>query len=343
MPSGRAAPWRARHAPYCKGFQFTAQRRVSLKIAMIGGAGFIGSHLAKELSEHEVTAIDSLMVNNLYSQEPWGEVRSRILRERVDNLACRLIIADARNYNILSPLCKAINPDVIIHLAAISHQGKARKEPHTTFDHSMRTLENALDISLSLKIRRFVYFSSSTVYGDWPSSGVVDESMECHPKGIYSSLKLAGEMLVKSYAKEYGLEYTIIRPSALYGPGCVSGRVIEMFIEQAKSGESLNATDEMLDFTYVSDLVRGVRLAIESPLAANQTYNLTYGEGRPVIDAANLVAKRYNVNVNCIQRDDGFANRGTLSIERARSQIGYAPGVSLEAGVPEYMRWRDGF
>lgn len=314
-----------------------------MKIAMIGGAGFIGSHLAKELSAHEVTAIDSLMVNNLYSQEPRSELRSRILGRRIDNLACRLIIADARNYNILSPVCKVLDPNVIVHLAAISHQGKARKEPHNTFDHSMRTLENALDISLSLKVRRFVYFSSSTVYGDWPESGVVDESMECRPKGIYGSLKLAGEMLVKSYAREYGLEYTIIRPSALYGPGCVSGRVIEMFIEQAKSGEALNATDEMLDFTYVSDLVRGVRLAIESPQAANQTYNLTYGEGRPVVDAANIVARRYNSSVNFIQRDDGFANRGTLSIEKARREIGYVPGVSLEAGVPEYMRWRDGF
>ena len=314
-----------------------------MKIVTIGGGGFIGSHLARELSGHEVVAVDSLMVNNIYADEPFGEPHSRILRDRIANFAGQLIIADARNYNILSPLCKAVQPDVMIHLAAIAHQGKAQKNPHTTFDHSLRTLENALDISVNLKVKRFVYFSSSTVYGDWPASGIVDEETPCAPKGIYGSLKLAGELIVKAYSQAYGLEYTIIRPSALYGPGCVSGRVIQQFIEKASAGFNLSATGEALDFTCVDDLARGVNLAIMSDRAVNQTYNLTYGHARRVSNAAMIVAKHYGVEFTVAERDQTFADRGTLCINKARSGFGYAPAWPLEAGVQKYIEWFDGF
>lgn len=313
-----------------------------MKIIMIGGGGFIGSHLARELSAHEVIAVDSLMVNNIYAEEQFGELHSRILRDRIANYAGQLIIADARNYNILSPICKAAKPDVMIHLAAIAHQGKAQKNPHTTFDHSLRTLENALDIAVNLKVKRFVYFSSSTVYGDWPESGIVDETTPCTPKGIYGSLKLAGELLVEAYSQAYGLEYTIIRPSALYGPGCVSGRVIQQFIEKASQGQPISATAEALDFTCVSDLVRGVRLAVMSPNAVNQTYNLTFGEARPVMTAARLVANHYNVPFSLVTRDETFADRGSLCVEKARKDIGYLPMFALEEGIPRYIEWFDG-
>ncbi len=314
-----------------------------MKIVTIGGGGFIGSHLAKELSAHEVIAVDSLMVNNIYADEPFGELHSRILRDRIANFAGQLIIADARNYNILSPICKAVQPDVMIHLAAIAHQGKAQKSPHTTFDHSLRTLENALDIAVNLKVKRFVYFSSSTVYGDWPESGIVDEESPCAPKGIYGSLKLAGELIVKAYSQAYRLEYTIIRPSALYGPGCVSGRVIQQFIEKASAGLNLSATGEALDFTCVDDLVRGVNLAIMSGMAANQTYNLTYGHARRVSDAAMIVAKHYGVESTVAERDQTFADRGTLCVDKARSGLGYQPAWPLETGVQKYIEWFDGF
>lgn len=314
-----------------------------MKILTVGGGGFIGSHLARELSAHEVIAVDSLMVNNIYAEEHFGELHSRILRDRIANFAGQLIIADARNYNILSPICKAAKPDVIIHLAAISHQGKAQKNPHTTFDHSLRTLENALDIAVNLKVKRFVYFSSSTVYGDWPESGIVNEDTPCSPKGIYGSLKLAGELLVKAYSQAYGLEYTIIRPSALYGPGCVSGRVIQQFIERASAGLNLTATGEALDFTCVDDLVRGVNLAIMSDRAINQTYNLTYGHARRVSNAAMTVAKHYGVEFKVAERDQTFADRGTLCINRAKRDLGYDPVWPLEAGVQKYIEWFDGF
>ena len=112
-------------------------------------------------------------------------------------------------------------PDVIVQLAAVSHaNNKSNKDPHTTFDHTLRTLENTLDISKGLGCH-VIYFSSSMVYGNFNSKSVNEET-PCNPLGIYGTLKYSGELIVKAYNRVFDMPYTIIRPSALYGERCVS-------------------------------------------------------------------------------------------------------------------------
>ena len=129
------------------------------KIALIGGSGFIGHNLALELIKkgNEVFIVDSLGVNNLYSfKEEDVENKSlykSILNSRIELLNSNKIhlqIQDARDYNSLSIYLGTVKPDVIIMLAAVSHANKSNKDPHNTFDHSIRTLENCLDIARGL-------------------------------------------------------------------------------------------------------------------------------------------------------------------------------------------------
>ena len=111
----------------------------------------------------------------------------------------------------------------------------------------------------------------------------VDENTKCNPIGIYGNLKLAGEMMVKSYSHVFGFPYTIIRPSALYGERCVSRRVGQIFIENALQGYDLEINgdgEEKLDFTYIEDLVHGIERVILSKNSKNQIFNITYGQGR---------------------------------------------------------------
>ncbi len=148
---------------------------------------------------------------------------------------------------------------MIVHLAAIAHAGKSNKDPMSTFGHSLRTLENALDYARD-KAEHFVYFSSSMVYGNFQEPEV-SEDHPLDPIGIYGALKLAGEKVVIAYKQVFDLDYTIIRPSALYGPGCVSRRVSQIFIESALVGDTLRVDgegDERLDFSYIDDVVDGV-------------------------------------------------------------------------------------
>jgi nucleoside-diphosphate-sugar epimerase len=323
------------------------------KIALIGGAGFIGHHLALTLAERgaEVSIIDSLQVNNLlaFSSSSTDAVHNRklylrIINERLDLLRERdipLHVQDAREYSALSRILRDIKPQVIVHLAAVSHAGRSNKDPYSTFDHSLRTLENALDCARG-RIEHFIYLSSSMVYGNFLTEQV-DEEHPLNPIGIYGALKLSGEKIVIAYQQVFDLPYTIIRPSALYGPRCVSRRVGQIFIENALDGTDLRVDgdgNEKLDFTYIDDMVDGVCLAIRKPNARNQVFNMTYGSAGSIRDLVALIQQDFpGAEVEYVKRDQLMPYRGTLSTSKAVRLLGYAPQHPIDVGFPKYIQW----
>jgi len=322
------------------------------RIALVGGAGFIGHHLALRLTRAgaDVHVIDGLTVNNLVqytAMQPGSENRDlylAILNQRFEKLRAAeipLYVEDARDYHRLSRVLSEIQPQVVVHLAAIAHAGRSNKDPMSTFGHSLRTLENSLDWSRD-NAERLVYFSSSMVYGDFRTPEVSEEE-PCDPIGIYGALKFAGEKIVIAYEQVFDLDYTIIRPSALYGPGCVSRRVSQIFIESALVGANLRVDgdgDERIDFSYVDDVVDGTVRAIADPAARNEILNITAGQARTLSDLIALVQEHFpEVEVEFVERDALRPYRGTLSIDKARRLIGYEPATTLEAGLDRYVAW----
>ena len=168
------------------------------RIALIGGAGFIGHHLALALKQlgAEVSIIDGLQVNNLVAiaanenNIPNQDMYLQLINQRLDLLrhaGIRLYVQDARDYNSMTRIMDKLKPQTVVQLAAIAHANRANKDPFSTFDHNLRTLENALDCAKGLA-EHFIYFSSSMVYGNF-ETGTVDEDTVCHPLGIYGALK----------------------------------------------------------------------------------------------------------------------------------------------------------
>ena len=326
----------------------------SKTIVLVGGAGFIGHNLALTLKKrgHNPIIIDSLSVNNMLSFTD-SEIKSRklywsILNQRMDLLYendIEINVEDARNYNAMSMLVGQHKPDVIIQLAAVSHASKSNKDPHTTFDHTLRTLENTLDIARGYK-SHVIYFSSSMAYGHFEGQAVTEET-PCNPLGIYGTLKYSGEMIVKAYHRVFDIPYTIIRPSALYGERCVSRRVSQIFIENAVQGLDIaingDGTDK-LDFTYIDDLIHGVTLIVENAKARNETFNLTYGEARTIGEMAEILKDHFDgVNINYLPKDSLTPDRGTLNVDKARNLLGYNPQNSIDVGYPKYINWYKSF
>ena len=327
-----------------------------LKITLIGGGGFIGHNLALSLHKlgAQVDIIDSLQVNNLYAfgkaspELLHRDLYLKIINQRLDmlrNANISLHLQDARDYHALSRILTDIAPDVVIHLAAVSHANKSNKDPYSTFDHSLRTLENALDNSRS-SIKHFIYFSSSMVYGNFQDAAVTEETI-CNPIGIYGALKYAGEKLVIAYNQVFNLPYTIIRPSALYGERCVSRRVGQIFLENAVQGKNVvihGDGSDKLDFTYIQDLIQGVVKIIENPKAINETFNITCGQGREIREMAEMVKESFpTVEIEYLPKDALMPDRGTLSIEKAKRLIGYEPQYPLHKGYKEYINWYKNF
>jgi nucleoside-diphosphate-sugar epimerase len=322
------------------------------RIALIGGAGFIGHNLALELKRRgaHVDVVDGLQVNNLVqmSTEKLDPVNRalymRMLTERIDLLReanIALHPQDARDYAALTRILTDIKPDVIVHLAAVSHAGRSNKDPYSTFDHSLRTLENALDWARG-RVEHFVFLSSSMVYGNFLVSEVSEEE-PLNPIGIYGALKVAGEKMVIAYGQVFDLPWTIIRPSALYGQRCVSRRVGQVFIENALRGLKLRVDgdgEERLDFTYIDDLVSGICLTIEKKEAKQQIFNLTYGSSRSIKELVEITQRHFpTVEVERIERDKLMPFRGTLSVKKARELLGYAPAHPIDVGFPKYIEW----
>jgi len=322
------------------------------RIALVGGAGFIGHNLALELKAQgaNVHVVDGLQVNNLgafsnSSGDPNKELYVELVYERLASLRSAdipLHVVDARDYHLLSRcLAHEIEADVIVQLAAIAHANRSNKDPYSTFDHSFRTLENALDIARNREVH-FIYFSSSMVYGNFEGDAVKEDRV-CEPIGIYGALKYGGEKLVIAHNQVFNTPYTIIRPSALYGERCVSRRVGQAFIENALREAPLSINGDGtdgLDFTYIGDLVQGIVRCIALPEARNQTFNLTYGGARSINQVAALVKQQFpSVEIKYQPRDALMPERGTLSIDKARTMLGYDPQFPLEVGFVKYIEW----
>jgi nucleoside-diphosphate-sugar epimerase len=326
---------------------------IGRKVVITGGAGFIGHNLALRLKHLGVSVevVDSLQVNNLNAfalnsnNLPNQELYLHLLHERLDLLyeaGIPIHVVDVRDYHTVGALIGRLEPDAIVHLAAVAHANQANKNPYSTFDHSLRTLENALDSVRMTKKCHFIYFSSSMVYGNF-TDGFVTEDTVCEPLGIYGALKFAGEKMVIAYNQVFDLPYTIVRPSALYGERCVSRRVGQIFIENALQGLDLEIAgdgSDRLDFTYVNDVVNGVVRIIQNPNSRNQIFNLTYGQSRSIDEMVKILREHFpGVNVNYTPKDKLMPSRGTLSMEKAKELLGFEPQFPVEKGFPSYIDW----
>ena len=326
------------------------------RIMLIGGAGFIGHHLSLALREKDadVIVVDNLQINNmvhmLSSEEFTDQQRSMYIKFILDrfrlmrNKGVKFSNIDARDLNALHDTYLSYKPTKIIHLAAISSAVVANLEPSLAYDIQINSLRNILDLCKNHKdlTNQIVFMSSSTVYGDFKEKSV-NEEVRPQPKGVYANGKYMGERMVREAQNLFGLNYTIIRPSALYGVRCISGRVSQKFVENALSGKPLRLEgggSGMLDFTHVDDLVEGIVRSMIYKGGLSQTFNITYGNARYISDLAKIIKERIpKVIINEAPIANDKPIRGTLEIDRAKKFLDFYPKMNLEKGYASYCDW----
>ena len=245
---------------------------------------------------------------------------------------------DIRNQSDVNDVFDEFKPDVVIHLASYPRQKVVLENPRIASEVMSTGLINLLEASKKT-VSKFVYVSSSMVYGDFDD--LVDETEQCRPRGQYAIMKYMGEKLVEDYSKHF--DYTIIRPSAVYGPRDVEDRVLSKFVIGALNNSTLSVrgADEVLDFTYVTDTAQGIALASTKD-CKHSIYNVTRCELLPITlaQAATTVIDIVGSG-DWIEygKDPNFPSRGRLSIARARTDLGYEPQVDFEQGCRRYIEW----
>lgn len=322
------------------------------RVLLIGGAGFIGHNLALELraSGADVTVADGFRVNSLLNLATSPNetqdmvVYQDFLDERLELLrdaGVKLTIADASNrYEIAKLLDQGF--DTVYLLAAVSHASRSNSEPVVAIDNGLMPFVNVVTELATRPETRLVYLSSSTVYGNFTKDSV-DETDACNPFGMYAILKHSGERILKETAEYSDLNFSVVRPSALYGERCISRRVSQIFLENAFAGRELvfmGAQDEKLDFTYIKDLIQGLILTGFHSRAKGEVFNITFGNAQRVLALPDILREFFpNIKVTVKERNQATPLRGTLLNNKARDLIGFSPSWPLDRGYPSYIQW----
>jgi len=310
-----------------------------MRILVTGGLGLIGHNVVKKLQEQGyIVSILDMKTN--YGIIPQEEI-DYLMGERSKDLdLTRWYKFAIENNQTVEHVFQAERPDIVIHMASFPRQKVVNANPGYASRAMSEGLLYLLEASKKYNVRKFVYISSSMVYGDFTDQ--VKEDAVCRPQGQYGIMKLAGEWLVKDYTRRDKLKHVIIRPSAVYGPLDVEDRVISKFLLTAMRGQTLkvNGANETLDFTYVDDAANGIIAATLSNNTDNKTYNITKSHSRTLLEAAQLALKIVgggNLIVN--DRDLDFPSRGALNIDAARKDFNFDPKVDVEEGFQKYYEW----
>ena len=313
-----------------------SRTNVRSTIIVTGGAGFLGSELVRQLAAARERV---LIVDNLVNGS-----RDNVID--VLSPTVTFLEADIRDVDALAPHLQQAR--VVYHLACLGVRHSVYS-PHENHDVNATGTLGLLAACRAAGVPRFVYVSSSEVYGTarWVP---MTEEHPAFPCTVYGASKLAGECYARAYYSTYGYPTVIVRPFNAYGPRSHhegdSGEVIPKFLLRCLAGRPLIVFGDGMqtrDFTFVSDSAAGILLAGTEPRAVGQTINIGSGSEVTINDLAQAVAASVGRPVT-IQHDrprPGDVLRLFADTTHARSLLGYTPRVSLDEGLRALIEWYD--
>ena len=310
-----------------------------MKILVTGGKGFIGSKLVEILSvNHHVIIIDNEDMYDLVNEEEKQKLYEYRTRNW-NNKNISFIKGDILNKDICLRSFTHL-PDLVIHLAAYPTAKTVNDNPMDGVPKLVSGTTNLLWHSIKFNIKKFVYVSSSMVYGDF-IDGTKENSIT-KPKNIYGESKLMGERLTKLFSKNENLKYVIVRPSGVYGPGDLPNRVVPKFFNNAMNNKTITVHDgkNKVDFTFLDNMVNGLIDVALSDIE-NESFNITNGNANSLETLANSIIKitKSKSKIYDVGSHKLYPMRGTLDISKAKKLINYNPKVNFETGLKEYYEW----
>jgi UDP-glucuronate 4-epimerase len=323
------------------GFEtLSAQKRV----LVTGGAGFIGSHLVERLlaeGDTRVTVVDDF--NDFYSPSvKRANVRSFLARDDF-----RLVEADIRQREALERALGEETFDCIVHLAARAGVRPSLTEPVLYAETNITGTVNLLELARARGVRQFVFGSSSSVYGENEKVPFAEDDPVFHPISPYAATKGAGELLCHTYSHLYGLRCVALRFFTVYGARQRPDLAIHKFARLISEGTPIPVFGDgttRRDYTYVEDIIQGVRAAMDYEASDYEVINL--GESRTV-ELRELIALLENelgrkAMINRQPLQPGDVPQTYADISKARRLLGYDPQTGIEEGIRKFVEWFKG-
>lgn len=310
-------------------------------ILITGGAGFIGSHLADRLLAEEdwnLTVIDDF--NDFY--EP--AIKYNNVSRHVENPAYRVIEADIRDRSALLQIFRGGNFAVVVHLAARAGVRPSLREPQLYVETNINGTLHLLELCREHHIKQFVFGSSSSVYGINAKVPFSEDDPIRQPISPYAATKAAGELLCHTYSHLYGIRSVCLRFFTVYGARQRPDLAIHKFARLISGGHPIPIFGDgttRRDYTYIDDIISGVRAAIDYDQTAYEVINL--GESRTVVlkELVSLLEKELGQQAVIDRRplQPGDVPQTFADITKARQLLGYNPQTQIEDGIRKFLEW----
>jgi nucleoside-diphosphate-sugar epimerase len=310
-----------------------------MRILVLGGYGFIGSHTCQKLKSegHTVGVVDCY--HQYYTFPDWEYKPVLNQRKKITSMD-KEYIGKIENPQFMEQTFEDFKPDRVIHVATYPNARMVKRNVLDATNNMVTATAYILDLCVKHNVEKIVYASSSMVYGEF-NDNIPDENVEPNPNTLYGSYKRQGELMCKIWNREHGLNYVIMRPSALYGEKDMITRVISQLLKSAlTTGEmTVQGPENKLDFSNVLDVSTYFALATTTEVV-NETFNCTRGHGRKIVDAAELIRTKLGIGKIITKPHDTFyPNRDTLNSDKAKTMLNFNPSIDIEEGIPKYINW----
>jgi len=311
-----------------------------MKVLVTGGAGFIGSHIVDRCvaEGHEVRVLDNLSNSTITN-----------LEEHIKKRTIEFLKGDIRDQRAVKDSIR--NIDVVFHEAAQVSIPLSMNDPMYTDDVNVRGTLNLLAAASEEGVDRFIYASSSSVYGD-PARLPVTEDTPFQPLSPYAASKIAGEVYCLSFWKARGLPTVCLRYFNVFGPRQSSNgyaTVIPVFIRSLLDGKQMKIFGDgrqTRDFVHVRDVVQANILAMNMNAAMGMAYNIGSGKSVAVTELTELlgqIAGRRSLPPIFAPPRIGDVRHSVADITQAREAMGYCPGTDLKADLKALFKsWKEG-
>src|SRR6266571_7384825 len=311
------------------------------KILITGGAGFIGSHLVDHLLAQggwRVTVVDDF--NDFYDPS----IKRENVETHLSNPNFELIEGDIRDREALRRAFSETNFDCIVHLAARAGVRQSLKEPHLYLETNVNGTMNLLELARSSGTKQFIFGSSSSVYGINNKVPFSEDDPIFNPISPYAATKAAGELVCHSYAHLYDLRIVCLRFFTVYGARQRPDLAIHKFAKLISAGKPIPVFGDgttRRDYTYIDDIIGGVRAAIDYDKSTYEIINL--GESRTV-ELRELITLLENAlgrraEIDWQPPQPGDVPQTFADITKARKLLGYDPHTQIEEGISRFVEW----
>lgn len=309
------------------------------KILITGGAGFIGSHLTETLLREgsEVICLDNF--NDYYDPAiKWRNIEPLRSHENYT-----LIEGDILDLDLLRKIFEKHEITIVVHLAARAGVRPSLQQPLLYQQVNVQGTTNLLEVAKESSVEKFIFGSSSSVYGENEKIPFAEDDFVDHPISPYAATKKAGELICYTYHHLYELPITCLRFFTVYGPRQRPDMAIHKFTNWIYRDEQITMFGDghsRRDYTYITDIIDGICKSIEH-CKAYHIYNLGESQTIELHKLIELISTYLGKSpkIRKLPVQPGDVPITYAAIDKARSEIGYAPKVGIEEGVEKFVRW----